>query len=93
MEEDKALKEAVAAFTKILEEKCGRRPFLIVVSKANVKFATEEDRKKGIVTGTASYMYLAKPTLRKNGISKLLIDTARVAINQAEKKATEGAES
>jgi len=89
MEEDKELKEAVEACTKILEEKCGKRPFMIVVSKANVKFANEEDREKRIVSGTASYMYMAKPKLGKNGLSKLLIDTTRVALNQAEKKATE----
>ncbi len=87
MEEDKELKEAVAECAKIIEAKCGRKPYLIAVSKANVKFATPEHRQKGIVTGTASYMYLAKPTLRKNGLSKLLIDTARHALNTAEKAA------
>jgi hypothetical protein len=93
MEEDKDLKEAVAACARIIEEKCGRKPFMIAVSKADVKFATDGDRKKGIISGTANYMYLARPPLKKNGLSKLLIDTARVAINQAEKKISEETQS
>ncbi|MFA5091853.1 MAG: hypothetical protein WC483_04700 [Candidatus Paceibacterota bacterium] len=93
MEEDKELKEAVAACAKIIGEKCGNKPFMLAVSKADVMFATDEDREKGIVSGTAHYMYIARPTLRKNGLSKLLIDTARVALNQAEKKISEESES
>lgn len=86
MEEDKDLKEAIEACARIVEEKCGKRPYMIVLSKANVKFENKEAKEKGIVSGTASYMYFARPPLRKNGLSKLLIDTTRVAINQAEKK-------
>ena len=89
MEEDKELREAIEACAKIVEEKCGHRPYMIVITKANVKFASEEHRKKGILTGNASYMYVAKPTLKKNGLSKLLIDTSRVAVNLAEKKTQE----
>jgi hypothetical protein len=87
MEEDNDLKEAIAECAKVVEAKCGKRPYMIVISKANVKFASPEHKAKGIITGTASYMYLAKPTLKKNGLSKLLIDTARVAVGKAEKKA------
>jgi hypothetical protein len=36
-------------------------------------------------------MYLAKPPLRKDGLSKILIDTSRVAVNAAEKKILEEA--
>jgi hypothetical protein len=93
MEEDKDLKEAVQACAKIIEEKCGNKPFLIAVSQANVKFASEEARKKGIISGTANYMYMSRPPLRKNGLCKLLIDAARVAINQAEKKVVEESDS
>ncbi|MFH0884532.1 MAG: hypothetical protein V1861_02375 [Candidatus Micrarchaeota archaeon] len=93
MEEDKNLKEAIEACAKIIEEKCGRKPFMIAVSKADVRFASEGDRKKGIISGTAHYMYMARPPLKKNGLSKLLIDTARVALNQAEKKITEETQS
>ncbi|MCI0504154.1 hypothetical protein L0Y65_05600 [Candidatus Micrarchaeota archaeon] len=93
MEEDKELKEAVAACVKIIEEKCGRRPFMLVVSKANVRFENEEARQKGIISGTSTYMYQARPKLAKNGLSKMLIDTCRVALNRAEKAATGSAES
>lgn len=86
METDKNLKEAVEACAKIIEEKCGKKPYMIAVSQADVKFASEENRKKGIVSGTANYMYFSRPPLKKNGLSKLLIDTCRVALNQAEKK-------
>lgn len=93
MEPDKELEDAVAACAKILEQKCGRRPFMIFVSKANLKFENEDARNKGIVSGTVTYTYRAKPKLGKNSLSKLLIDSTRVALNQAEKKALEGAES
>ena len=89
MEEDTELKEAVEACAKIISEKCRKRPFMVVVSKADIRYENEEALKKGIVKGTASYMYMARPKLQKNGLSKLLIDTTRVALNQAEKKALE----
>jgi hypothetical protein len=92
MEDDKDLKEAIKACAKIVEEKCGRRPYMIVLSKANVKFASEEHRRKGLITGTASYMYMARPTLKRNGLSKLLIDTSKAAITLAEKKIAEESE-
>ena len=89
MEEDKELKEAVAECSKIIEAKCGKRPHMIVVAKADIKFDSKENLKKGIVSGTASYMYFSRPPLKKNGLSKLLIDTTRYALNEAEKKAVE----
>ncbi|MFN7991006.1 MAG: hypothetical protein U0R44_02495 [Candidatus Micrarchaeia archaeon] len=85
MEEDKALKEAIEACSKIIEEKCGRRPYIVVIAKANVAYKDEEDRKKGKLSGTTSYMYVAKPTMKKDGLSKLLIDASRMAVNLAEK--------
>jgi hypothetical protein len=90
MAEDKELKEAVEACAKIIAEKCRKRPFMIVVSKADIRYENDEALRKGIVKGTASYMYMANPKLQRNGLSKLLIDTTRVALNQAEKNAVEG---
>jgi len=87
MEEDKELKEAIEECAKIIEAKCGKKPFMVVVSKANIRFATAEHKEKGIVSGTASFMYMARHSLKKDGISKLLIDTTRHALNSAEKKA------
>ncbi len=89
MEEDKELKEAIEACTKILEEKCGKRPFMIVISKANLYYKNDDARKSGQLSGTATYMYMAKPTLKKDGLSKLLIDTSKVALNLAEKEITD----
>jgi hypothetical protein len=89
MEEDQGLKEAVAECSKIIEAKCGKMPYMIVVAKADIKFDSQESRKKGIASGTASYMYFSRPPLKKNGLSKLLIDTTRHALNEAEKKAVE----
>jgi len=93
MAEDKALKEAIEACSKIIEEKCGRKPYLVVISKADVKFDSEEHRKKGIITGSASFMYTAKPRLKKDGLSKILIDTTKHAIKQAELAVMEEAEA
>jgi hypothetical protein len=84
-EEDKELKEAVEECAKIIEEKCRRHPYMIVVSKADVGFASEEDKKKGILRGKTSYMYFAKPPIKKDGMSKLLVDASRMALDLAEK--------
>jgi len=89
MQEDKNLKEAIEECAKIMQEKCGNSPFMLVATKAVVGFESEEHRKKGIVTGNATFMYLSRPKLKKDGLSKLLIDTTRHALTQAEKKATE----
>lgn len=86
MEEDKELKEAIEECAKIVEEKCKKRPYMIVLTKANVGFASEEDRKKGILKGNTAYLYTAKPSLKKDGLSKLLVDTSRMAVDLAEKK-------
>ncbi len=86
MEEDKDLREAIEECAKIVEEKCKKRPYMIVVSKADVGFASEEDKRKGRLKGRTSYMYIAKPALGKDGLSKLLVDTSRVALELAEKK-------
>ncbi len=79
-EVDKELKEAVEECAKIIEEKCRRHPYMIVVSKADVGFASEEDKKKGILRGKTSYMYFAKPPIKNDGMSKLLVDASRMAL-------------
>ena len=73
----------------MLEEKCGKKPYMIIVSKANLSFASAQDKKSGKLSGTASYMYMARPKIRKNGVSKLLIDTSKLALELAEKKLAE----
>ncbi|MEW6722969.1 MAG: hypothetical protein AB1324_06930 [Candidatus Micrarchaeota archaeon] len=89
---DEKMNEAIKECAKIIEEKCGKFPYVIVVANAKVKFATPEDRKKGIVKGTSNYMYYARPPLKKNGLSKLLLDTSRHALAEAEKKIMEEAD-
>jgi hypothetical protein len=89
MEEDQEMKEVLSAVQKTVEDKFGMRPYMIIVTKADLFFANDDDKKSGKVTGTANYVYMSKPPMGKDGISKLLIDTARVAINAAEKQATE----
>ncbi|MEW6748927.1 MAG: hypothetical protein AB1295_04435 [Candidatus Micrarchaeota archaeon] len=91
MQQDKDLKEAIEACAKIMQEKCGNRPFMLVATKADVGFKNDEDQKKGILTGTASFMYVSRPKLKKDGLSKLLIDTTRHGVGQAEKKIMEEA--
>jgi hypothetical protein len=86
LEADNDLKEAIEACAKIIEEKCGNKPYMVVISKANLKFASAEDKKKKKLTGTASYMYSTKPPIAKNGVSKLLISTTKLAIDLAEKE-------
>jgi len=63
-----------------------------VISKANLHFASPEDKKKGRMSGTASYMYVVRPKLGKNGLTKLLIDTSKLAIELAEKELGENRE-
>lgn len=89
MEEDKELREAVEACSKIIEEKCGRKPYMLVVTKANLRVEKGKESGRNMLTGTASYMYFSKPRLKKDGISKLLVDTSRVALNAAEKRMQE----
>ena len=86
MEEDKELKEALEECGKIMQEKLGNHPFMLVATRAKLMFKNEEDKKKGIATGKASFMYMARPALAKNGLSKALIDTSRHALNDAEKR-------
>ncbi|MFH0737091.1 MAG: hypothetical protein V1827_00885 [Candidatus Micrarchaeota archaeon] len=93
MAEDKALKEAIEACSKIIEEKCGKRPYMVLITKADVRFESAEHKKKGIITGTASFMYTAKPRLKKDGLSKILLDTTKHALKQAEKAVIEESES
>lgn len=93
MEEDKELKEAIEACAKIVQEKCGKKPFMILISKADIKIVRPRDKPGKMLTGTANYMYMARPRLKKDGLSKILIDTSRVALNAAEKGIVEVSES
>ncbi|MBU1165490.1 hypothetical protein KKF81_00965 [Candidatus Micrarchaeota archaeon] len=86
MKQDNQLKEAIEECAKIVEEKCDKRPYMIIIVKTDVGYNSEEDKKKGILKGMSSYMYSAKPALKKDGLSKLLIDTSKMAISLAEKK-------
>ena len=69
---------------KVVEEKCGKRPYLIVISKANLGYASEEDKKKGMLKGNCTYMYFSKPPLGKDGVSISLLDGAKAAMEMAE---------
>ena len=89
MEDDTDLKEAIEECAKIVGEKCKKRPYMIVISKADVGYSTDDDVKKGLLTGKVSYMYLARPEIKKTGLSKLLIDASKIAIELAEKKLNE----
>lgn len=86
MEEDKQLKEALEECAKIMQEKLGKDAFMLVATRAKLMFKSEEDRKKGLATGKVSFMYLSRPRLSKNGLSKALIDTCKHAANDAEKR-------
>ncbi|MBU0532001.1 hypothetical protein KKB44_00750 [Candidatus Micrarchaeota archaeon] len=87
-ETDPDLKEAIEACAKIIEAKCKKRPYMIVISKADVGFASKEEHQKGILRGKASYMYMARPTIRPDGISKVLIGASKKALEMAEKEAS-----
>ena len=86
---DPDLEEAIKECAKIVEEKCKKRPYMIVISKANLGFASEEDRKKNILKGNCTYMYFSRPPLGKDGVSRSLVDGAKAAIDMAENKPPE----
>ena len=83
---DPDLEEAVKECAKIVEEKCRKRPYMIVISKANLGFASEEDRKKNILKGNCTYIYYSRPPLGKDGVSRSLIDGAKAAVEMAGSK-------
>lgn len=87
--EDKDLEEAIKECSKIVEEKCKKRPYLIVISKANLGYANEEDKKKKLLKGNCTYMYYSKPPLGRDGVSRSLLDGARAAIEMADGKNAE----
>jgi hypothetical protein len=66
---------------------------MVLITKADISFKDEEARKKGILTGSANFMYAARPKLRKDGLSKLLVDTTKVALKQAEERIFEELEA
>ena len=84
--DDAGLNEAIIECAKIVEEKCKKRPYMIIVTKADIGFASEEDRRKGLLQGKASFMYASKPTLRPDGVSKILIGACKKALEMAEQK-------
>ncbi len=87
MEADKDLKEAVEACGKVIEEKCGKKPYMIVVAKANVMEVIENNERK--LKGTTDFMYFSRPPLNADGLSMLLIDTCKLGIEAASKKLSE----
>ena len=89
MKESKELKEALAECAALFEKKCGTRPYMIVIARANLYFKDEADKKKGRLSGNSEYSYMSKPPMEKTGVSKLLIDTTRLAVNHAEKTIAE----
>ncbi len=86
--EDKDLEEAIQECSKIIEEKCKKRPYLIVVSKANLGYASKEDKKKGLLKGNCTYMYFSRPPLGRDGVSRSLLDGAKAALGMANEKLT-----
>ena len=83
-EVDKELEEAVKEAAKVIEQKCGKKPYMLIVTKANMGFANEEDYKKGRLSGTSSYMFMSRPELRDgSGITKVLLESSEKAIKQA----------
>jgi len=86
-EVDSDLKEAIEACAKIVEDKCRKRPYMIIVSKADIGFASKEDQQKKILKGKASYMYVARPKIKADGVSKILVGASKKALEMAEKEA------
>jgi hypothetical protein len=84
--DDADLNEAIIECAKIVEEKCKKRPYMLIVTKADIGFESEEDRKKGMLKGKAAFMYASKPSLKPDGVSKILIGACKKAIEMAEKK-------
>jgi hypothetical protein len=84
--EDKDLEEAIKECSKIVEEKCKKRPYFIVISKANLGYASEEDKKKKLLKGNCTYMYYSKPPIGRDGVSRSLLDGAKAAISMADEK-------
>jgi hypothetical protein len=82
---DEDLNEAIKECAKIVEEKCKKRPYMIIISKANLGYENEEDKKKNILKGNCTYAYYSKPPLENNPITRSLIDAAKSAIDLAEK--------
>ena len=78
------MEEAIKECAKVVEDKCKKRPYMIIISKANLGYASEEDRKKNILKGNCTYMYFSRPPLGKDGVSRSLLDGAKAAISMAE---------
>lgn len=81
---DDDLKEAIEACAKVVEDKCKKRPYMIIVTKAELGFASAEDQKKGVLKGKTSFMYMAKPTLKNDGVSRILVGASKKALEMAE---------
>ena len=88
MEADEDLREAIEECAKVVEERCKKRPYMIIVAKADVGFRSDDDKEKGKLSGKTSYLYLAKPTIKHDGLSRLLVDSCRMALDMADEKVT-----
>ncbi len=83
MDSDTDLKNAMDSITPILEQKLKKRPYIVIIAKADVGFESEEDKKNGVLKGSTSYLFWAKPPLGQDGLSKLLVDSAESALEAA----------
>ena len=83
MANDPDLEEAINECAKIIEEKCRKRPYLVIISKANLGFASDEDKKKGLLKGNCTYLYLSKPPVRNDPVSAALLQGAQAALDKA----------
>lgn len=86
MEEDPDLKSAIEECRKIVEDKCRKRPYMIIISKANVGYSSEAEKQKGMLRGTATYMYVARPSMGKDAVSRVLLQGAEAAIEKVKKE-------
>ncbi|MBI5046702.1 hypothetical protein HZC07_03135 [Candidatus Micrarchaeota archaeon] len=85
LEEDVELKEALEGCRKIIEEKCKDKAYLFVLSKANLRYVTPDDKDSKKVTGNASFVYFGRPALKNNALSKLLVRSLKSAVTLAQK--------
>lgn len=86
MTNDPDLEEAINECAKIIEEKCRKRPYLVIISKANLGFASEEDKRKGLLKGNCTYLYVSKPEVKNDPVSRALLQGAQAALDMAKKK-------
>ncbi|MBN1169976.1 hypothetical protein JXA56_03045 [Candidatus Micrarchaeota archaeon] len=83
MTNDPDLEEAINECAKIIEEKCKKRPYMVIISKANLGFESEEDKQKGVLKGNCTYLYIAKPQISNDPVSSALLQGAEAALDMA----------